>query len=354
MRIIFTIACIFIIGKGNIFGQNQCTQALDHARALFADGHLYEVPDILKECLENGFTREQRIQAYHLLTMVNLYMDNHSKADENYMNLLRLDPEFDVEKDNDNIEIVYLNNKFKTTPIFILNARAGLTSTNPHIIFDYNQDTNETYESRIGYSFGPGIDLSISENWKIGVELIFRRNSFFYKNIRFGEDNLEVTQHQNNISLPVSVKYVRQFGKFQPYIHAGIAYDYLISSSGNFKYENIDDGLPAEIGEDGRQNMTDRRRRPGLNLLGGVGLKKRINYHYVFIEFRYLAGLKNIVRGENRYLSSDGYFYELDKFTYTDNDMRLNTYNISVGFEKPFYKPRYKSNQRGFFRKIFN
>ncbi|MGK7390631.1 MAG: outer membrane beta-barrel protein [Candidatus Cyclobacteriaceae bacterium M2_1C_046] len=338
-----------------LWSQSNCVQSLDRAKSLFADGHLYDIPEVLNPCLEKGFTREQRVQAYHLLSMTYLYLDNHEDAEAAYLNLLALEPEFDVQNDNDKVEIVYLNSKFITTPIFTFTARAGLNRSYPVIINDYilaesaTESNSEVYEARTGYWFGPGIDLSINDSWRVGTELLYRRTSFFYE-----EENLEITQFQNWLSLPVSVKYIFKTGPVQSYIYGGVMYDYLISSSGDFLVDN-GENINNEVEN---LSLSDTRSSVSLNLMGGIGAKYRIDYYYIFFELRFIGGLKNIVDIGSRFASGeDDYFYDLNRiveYNYVDDDYRLNSFGFSVGFENPFYKPRRKSEKRSFINRIFS
>lgn len=357
--------CIYIILL--LFGcyfqlvaQNQCAQSLNNARTMFDEGHFYPIPAVLQECLNWGFSREQRIQAYHLLTMAYLYMDELDLAEVSYLKLLKFDPEFDVEKDNDNIEIVYLNSKYKTTPIFTLTARAGVNLTTPVVLKDYavNQNNSEAYDYRPGYWFGPGIDLSINEQFKVGAELLFRRTSFSYRSKRFNEDDLEVTQVQRWISFPILVKYTYGSGKIYPYAYTGIAYDHLISSSGTFEFENVTEDQGSFNIKSSGVDLTLLRNRASLTFIGGIGVRKRIGYQYIFAEFRFLGGLQNIINTDNRYLMRDDYLYDFEalfQYTYVDDDMRLNSFGFSIGYELPFYKPRKITPQKkGFLKNIFN
>ena len=100
-------------------GQNSsCQEVLQQARESFDAGNFYEIPAKLKPCLDRGFNRSQRIQAYYLLTRTYLMIDDPISAENSYLELLRLDPEYDIDEDQDPIDIVYLSRKFTTTPIF--------------------------------------------------------------------------------------------------------------------------------------------------------------------------------------------------------------------------------------------
>ena len=75
------------------YSQTLCSQALSAAQISFDNGHLYGIPSGLKDCLDNGFTKQERIQAYKLLTITYLFIDDPISAENSYLSLLRLDPE---------------------------------------------------------------------------------------------------------------------------------------------------------------------------------------------------------------------------------------------------------------------
>lgn len=356
------VVLLVLLNSGILIAQNTCSLSLTKARVLFEDGHLYDVEDMISGCLEKGFTREERIQAYHLLTLTNLYLDRHQEAENSYLKLLVLDPEFDVEENNDYVEIVYLDQKFKTTPIFTITGRAGININAPYIINDYdiNESDPESYVNRTGYWIGSGVDLNINSNVKLGVELLYRRTLFEYNSRRFNSEELNVLQIQNWLSLPVSLKFVKQFGDYYPYVYGGFMVNYLLASRGEFVFssnQSLTDG--EQLGrttENPNVNLRPLRNEWPNSLFGGIGIKKKIGYNFIFMELRYVGGLRNIVDVDQRFPLQNGYLYDFEalyQFTYLDDDIRLNAYSVSIGFEKPLYKPRKVTKAKGFFKRIF-
>ena len=87
----FLVACS--VGTG--FGQDtDCLQTLARANDEFTAGRFFGIPALLKNCLDNGFTNEQKIQAYQLLTQAYLILDDPIAAEDSYLKLLKADPEF--------------------------------------------------------------------------------------------------------------------------------------------------------------------------------------------------------------------------------------------------------------------
>ena len=138
-----------------------CSNTLERARAGFESGYLYTIPAILKPCLDNGFNKSQRIEAYLILTRTYLLIDDPISAESSYLKLLNEDPEYEINAEVDPVDIVYLNENFTTTPIFILSANFGLNSSNASIIQNYGVDntdfSNESYKSSFGINFGVGV-----------------------------------------------------------------------------------------------------------------------------------------------------------------------------------------------------
>src|SRR6267154_5304702 len=112
---------IFLLGvsRSNLSAQdNNCEQTLSLAAAEFEAGRFYGLPDILKSCLAKGFSTEQKIRAYLLLTQTYLILDNPTAAENSYLQLLKADPEYVANPVRDPIDVYYLSKKFTTTPIF--------------------------------------------------------------------------------------------------------------------------------------------------------------------------------------------------------------------------------------------
>src|SRR5271154_2886847 len=102
----------------------ECEQTLNQATSEFTSGHFYEIPGLLKPCLDrNDFTNEQRVRAYLLLCQAYLIVDDPIAAEDSYLKLLKADPEYVATKEKDPIEIVYLSSKFTSTPIFTPHLR---------------------------------------------------------------------------------------------------------------------------------------------------------------------------------------------------------------------------------------
>lgn len=89
LRHIF-ISVIFLLFFNPMLAQDKdCEQILSEADHEFSSGRFYGIPELLKSCLDGGFTNEQKVRAYLILTQTYLILDNPKAADDSYLKLLR-------------------------------------------------------------------------------------------------------------------------------------------------------------------------------------------------------------------------------------------------------------------------
>ncbi|GAA0894244.1 hypothetical protein GCM10009122_39250 [Fulvivirga kasyanovii] len=354
LRVMFLL-CVF--GR-SVYGQS-CGETLNIARESFNAGHLYEIPSILKPCLDHGFNRDQKIEAYWLLTRTYLFIDDPISAEDSYLKLLRQDPEYIIDPERDPIDVVYLSKKFKTTPIFVLYAKLGSNLTSVDVIHNYGVDNTansaEDYKGKLGFQFGGGGEVNINDNFSLGLELNFYQRSYSYSNTLFNSDNQTFQENQTGIDMPVFLKYRWDFVKIRPYVYAGVGFSYLLSSKGTVK-------LIDRVGS-GAEDLTEipvtgpevdlKSVRNSFNRFAhlGAGVNYRLGYNYLVVDVRYMAGLSNIINEEEQYTNT----ILLYKYGFVDDDKRLNNFSLSVGFVKPLYKPRKikKASVKGLFSRFF-
>jgi Neuraminidase (sialidase) len=70
----------------------------------------------------------------------------------------------------------------------------------------------------------------------------------------------------------------------------------------------------------------------------GIKVKDVIGRGYIFFNIRYSYGLNNIVNSKNRY-SNPVLMYN---YLYIDNNYKINSFQYSIGYSYPLYKPKLK------------
>jgi len=95
------ISLYFIIGiNSNIVAQN-CTETLQQAQNMFTNGEMTAIPDLLDTCIIEGFTVEEKIQAYKLMVQVYIFENQIEKAEETINHIKNLNQKIS----NRNIEL---------------------------------------------------------------------------------------------------------------------------------------------------------------------------------------------------------------------------------------------------------
>ena len=251
MKRIFKAFLIFILFlvSANSFSQDFCDQKLGEAEDKFEKGRFYEIPDLLTLCLNNGFSKEEKIRAYRLLTITYLYLENQNLADQSYIELLKLSPEYIVNNEIDPRELVNHHEKFTTRPFLYLVAKAGFNYTHYNQVIDVSinndNDGSQTEKSLTGYNVGLGAEFTLYQNVHLGVEgLLFKKNFEITDNQFFLEGSTasritKLRQTYSEIEFPIYLKYSFFKPKFSPFFYAGISPSFLfLAEIKDFEIQN--------------------------------------------------------------------------------------------------------------------
>ncbi len=367
MQIKKILAAVLVLGysltasaQSNV---TECEQTLALATDEFNAGHFYGLPSILKPCLEGSFTNEQKVRAYLLLTQAYLIIDDPIAAEDSYLKLLKADPEYIATPEKDPIDVVYLSQKFTTTPIFTPRIRLGINTSFVRTIHDNNTESDNTIvDTRqvraLGLQFGGGIDWNINDNFSLCVDALFSSRSF--KTNKSGiavDDNQSVLEKQRWFDIPFYIKYADSKGNVRPYVYAGYAANLLLRSTVSINYANFDASQTNSVVADpADQVITYKRNRFNQSLVFGGGLRYKVGKNFIIADLRYMAGLSNLTNKDKNYYK-EGSFDLATSATLTrwvGDYFRLDNVAISVGFVKPLYDPRKikKARTHGLFRKI--
>lgn len=371
-RLAALIVFLFAFSIYEVRSQTVCSQVLAEAQQDFDQGHFYGIAGKLKDCIDGGFNKAQKIEAYKLLTITYLYIDDPIGAESSYLELLKLDPEHNVDPSIDPIEVVYLNEKFTTTPFFTIQVfKAGVNYTKPLVINNYGADntsmTNEKYEGNVGYTFGAGIDYNLSDYFSLGLELSFERRSYSYSNIVFQNDPQGYRENLLGLSVPLFLRFTYPGKKWYPYIYGGYALKVNLAS--RFTDLNLNNVTPAkgdtpkteqQVNVPDLTDATDLRNTLNTALVAGIGVKYRLNYEYISFDIRLDAGMLNHTNEDKRFLLTNENPTDLQEpstipttLGIVMDDIRINDLSFTVGFVKPLYKPRKKVSGVKGIRKLF-
>jgi hypothetical protein len=348
----FAIILIFLISTFVARAQDQCAISLNEARDRYELGQLYDIPQILDPCLNQGFTKEQRITAYRLLTLTYLFLNYYQKADETYLELLKISPEYEVNDELDPMEIINHHDKFTTKPIFYLTlGKLGVNVSYANVLTDYSisesLNGSAKYSTVLGFHAGFGAEMVVYQNLHIYGEFLASNKNIHLTDNHwdFYTTNMDLTQ--TSIEIPVMLKYNFFRGKVNPFVGGGISPSYTFESS----IQNIegayllpvDDGEIEEFPVQPRPEIstTSLNRNFNFAALLTAGINYKIGLNYLVFEARYSMDMLNITRPEDRWRLDFSEARDLKFPTgHISDDYRMNNLSFLVGFVKPLYKPR--------------
>ncbi|MBI1769317.1 MAG: PorT family protein [Bacteroidetes bacterium] len=336
---------LVLLSTAGLSQSADCEQTLNQASAEFDAGRFYNLPGILKPCLDNGFSKEQKVRSYLLLTQSYLILNDPIAAENSYLQLLTADPEFVTNPSRDPVDVYYLSKKFTTTPVFTPSFRAGINTSLPRTIYSINtiaSPTNDENVYKIGYQLGGALDWNLNERWSICFGLGYSRR-LFKVNLSNADAGMKNTfiEKQDWIDIPVFVKYSDDSGRVRPFVYAGISANLLLGAK--LSAEAIDFNSPStgvqQVSQGPDVPITYKRNFFNRSVVIGGGAKYKVAKNFLFVDVRYLMGLNNIAK--NTYTDSNGQFDKLlADYPYASDLFRLDNLSFTIGYIKPLYDPR--------------
>ena len=327
---------------------DECTASLQKAQKLYNQGMIEDIASILRPCIENGFTRNQRNEAYKLIILASLLDGNQQLAENTMIEFLKKNPEYEV-MPNDPVEFVYLFESYRTLSVFSIGLKFGANLSDPMIIEPYSAgDLNTTVLSDklgVGYQAGIAANRYVAKHLFINLEFNYCMNSYKftekYNKFSLPEDPVSEVftfkETVNRVDIPLSIGYEFESKLFNYFIRIGGSYSWLFTAHGNpegrynYSYgQNIQTGVEVPL---------ESFREKSLYFChAGLGIKYKVPRGYLVADFRYNFGLNNIVLPEKRFETGEllpGYYH-------IDDDFSITNFAMSFGYYFSFYQPRKK------------
>jgi hypothetical protein len=330
-------------------------QILRSARSIYDQGRLHELPTLLEEALKkpNGFQSDvERVEAYKILVLTYIYLEEPQKADEAMLAILNTDHFFKY-NDSDPIEFKNLYTKFRTYPVFSLGLRVGLNQTYINTIATHYVDARSVgygvYNPKLGFNVALVFEKEFKQRFIANPELMFSTQAFNYFNdhvyINDVEgDELATIDHtitHSRIQLNVLGQYKLKAPKgneietFVPYLTFGPSVGYLMSSKidGLTSVENRFEFA-------GTYDNTAQYKPLNVAIIAGGGIKYKMGAIYITGDLRYQYGLLNVVEGKNRQENSEENSRVRSELSYLNNDFSMQNAMFSVGIIYPYFQPK--------------
>lgn len=337
--VFFALLSIALVGSISTYAQTACAVTLRTARTTYDEGRLHELPGLLAPCLKGGFTQQEAVEAYKLLVLSYIYLEEPTKADEAMLALLRTDPYFEINESADAAEFIALYHTFRTWPVYRVGAKAGVNAAQPYITsyVDAVEGAEVSYSPAVSFMSGLVFEIPVADRLTLNPEVYFQLRSFLYTSDLSLTDDLtnssEGKEVQTSVSVPVSLQYTLAKSKLNPYVSAGVSVDYLLKSSITMSRLRVN----ANSIQERTFDVTSSRERIQVNALASAGIKARLGSGFVVTELRLTYGLTGINDHSSAFTLDD---YLLFDNGYADNSMRLNSISLTVGYVYNVFHPK--------------
>ena len=326
---------ILLSGFLQVHSQNTCTDQLRAAQTKFDEGSLDEIPQLIEACMKEGFTDEEKTNAYKLLIQTYLFNEQPEKADEVMLQFLREFPSYALAV-NDPKEFVNLYGTYRTKPIMKFQITGGMSLGMPAVTENFSLGNTETAKTK--YTPMPGLMTEINYintinrifDYSIGGSFSWLRYGYTSTPLEF----TEVTGTYSNmyVGMPLTVRYNYKFGKGGLAIRAGIEPVYLLSSKVELTRKDITRPDPIT----GTEDFTSYHNKIDIRPVVSMGLNFKIRK----LEFLVTAGMKfgsiNVVNKEK---IEDNEVVQ-QKYSFIEDRMILHQSYISISYMFSIYKPK--------------
>ncbi|WP_462249977.1 outer membrane beta-barrel protein [Ekhidna sp.] len=349
---------------------SQCARNLAEAELAFEQGRLSDIINTYNnsssgftKCLNDGiFSVDEEIRAYKLLTKAYLFQDDEAKAEEMFVNLLKVDKEHQLAAE-DPAELYLLRDKFKTEPILRVAVRGGFNKSLPKVIQNFNtfQSGDKRYNEK-GNDTGFGIgfwgeilaERHITKGIEVAAGVQYRIATYEIEGEMIQNDLNYVAKNTSNmLRFPLLVRYSLNYDKkdgdgnrvgLLPYVFVGGSFDLTLSAKYVDARRTGGTAYTLPVGSDDLK-AESQVRTSNISLMAGIGTRFRVGrakVDFFSLELRYDNALLNYINPDNRWANEDLNY----GIGHVEDDLTLNTLSISFGYTRSLYIPRKRKQYR--------
>jgi hypothetical protein len=373
MRRFLFLLLLLVIGSRGSFGQKGA-QTLRLAQSIYEQGRLHELPTLKGMFPKDiaGYSKSEQVNAYRILTLAHIYLEEPDSADVSMLRLLNADHFYEPNAQVEPAEFMGLYRTFRTKPVFGIGLKFGGNFTQPLLNKIYyvsgSPPGHGKYASKFGIQVGLVFEKEIFARSKNPLlkrliftpEVMYTNRTFSYSNSELQSLDGSGNENTNILSQTVKLKQtyldinpVFQLRKkkpslLNPYYGFGPGVSYLLAATNTMQTQRIVTGdattSGAIVGPD--VTMTSAFRKIVPSLIASAGLKYRFGSIYLMAELRVQYGLMNPVNPSKRTVTSAVFDYN-----YALPDYKPLNLTANIGFVFPYFNP-VKLNQAG--KKIVN
>jgi hypothetical protein len=334
-KLILCALLLLVLYPFGLGAQTSCSEQLRVAQRRYDEGLLDDIPKLLSGCLENGFSKEEKKNAYKLLIQTYLYSDETVKADETMVAFLKEFPEYKIAI-NDPKEFVLLHKSYRTEPIMNIELVGGGNISLPKVseYFGVENLSNETanYEALFGVNVGANYVDRLYQDFDFSAGVLFRFQKYGYTNNVYSHTEVLATFTELQIGVPISARYNFKVYGVRGQVFLGVEPSYRLSTSVDFS--RIVSGVPDPF--TGTVSLNEMRKKFDINPILGVGGFFNIGSAKFKANAKLRFATISATTNELRYSRPD----LVEKFYYIDDNILVHELSLSVAYIISIYNPK--------------
>lgn len=341
---LLTILSVFIfLNNYKLEAQNvatSCSQSLKEAQKAYEKGNIELIKSKIENCVSSTeYSKIEQMQAYRLMILSFLYLDDQTNAEKWMNDLLIFEPDYKPNKLLDPIEYIKLFESYNVFPWISVGLSVGVNASVPRTVWSYNlglSDGNTTTKNKNGFSinFGGIADFNIYKKIFFTTEILLVTRSMQSEKAAFPNSKIIVNENQTFLEAPLSLKYVIGNGKIKPFLRLGVSLSLNLSANQSLNRVKTDiDATPEFSGP--VVDVKGSRNVLNVFALAGAGIMYKIGYGNLFVDIRYMYGMSNFTKQSARYESFNS---RLTSYGFIDDDFAINSIQLSTGYIYSFYK----------------
>ncbi len=317
------------------FAQESCSDQLRLAQRRYENGLLEDIPNLLNGCLNKGFTREEKSNAYKLLIQSYIFSNNMAMADEVMLRFLRDFPKYSISP-TDHKEFIDLYNTYRTEPIMKIEAKLGMNYSLPWVNEYYRveslNDNSPSYSSGIGVFGEVNYLNNLFDDFDGSFGFSFSYISLDYVNEPFSFTTVSAKYSKFYVGLPLALRYNINLIGIDFFAKGGFEPSYLLSSSVVFSREIVGAADPIV----GTENITAFQKRFDLRPILSAGANFNIGNAQLMITAGFKFGTFFPTDANKRYLNEELY----QKYYFISDDFLVHQAYLSLSYIFSIYNPK--------------
>jgi len=342
------------VGFSSSFAQSG-TQALRLAQSIYEQGRLHELPTLpgLQDKEIEKYSKSDQVNAYRLLTLAHIYLEEPELADVSMLKLLDADHFYEPNSSVEPAEFMGLYRTFRTKPLFAVGLKVGGNGTMPLLnkLYYVSDGTGQgKYTTPISIQFGLVFEKAMFSNSKnkllrkmtFAPEILYAPRKFGYSNSSFlggyGDFKAVIKQTWLELNLVTQLK-INKSKTLQTYVALGPGISYMqkgtVTAPTTKWVGGTVDGAGSVNGGDVDNTKSYKKIIP--TVIAAVGAKYKFGSIYLTGEFRVQYGLSSPVSTSHR--TNGTHDQSVFDYTYPLPDYKPLTFMANIGFVLPYFNP---------------